>query len=291
MRIAVASGKGGTGKTTVATNLAVTASRAGLRVGYLDCDVEEPNGALFLRPQIAEIRPVVVSKPSVDPRKCNGCGWCGKICQFVAIVAIDERASVFPELCHGCGGCRLVCPTGAITDSYRQVGQLALGTAGEVQCVQGLLSVGEAVGQTVIAAVKEAGPDVDLLVIDSPSGTSCSVIESVRGSDLVLLVAEPTPFGLKDLALAVEMVRAIRLSFAVVINRANIGDGQAEQYCREQRIDVLAEIPDDRRVAEAYSQGRLACDAVAPCCGEFEQLFGRIDAIVADHARGGRILS
>jgi len=262
MKIAVSSGKGGTGKTTVATNLAITAARAGRSVGYLDFDVEEPNGFLFLKPQIDETRPVSVSIPKVDAEKCNGCGQCGRICQYSAIVVMDKKVLVFPELCHGCGGCWLVCPTGAITESYRQTGQLELGKAGDVRCVQGLLNIGEAMSPPVIRAVKEAAPEVDFLVVDSPPGTSCPVIESVRDSDFVLLVTEPTPFGLNDLKLAVEMVRALKLPFAVVINRADIGDGETKAYCTRQRIEVLAEVPDDRQVAEAYSRGEMACNVI-----------------------------
>jgi len=285
MRIAVSSGKGGTGKTTVATNLAVTASRAGRSVGYLDCDVEEPNGALFLKPEITETRPVNVSIPKVDLDKCNGCGQCGKICQYSAIVAMNEEALVFPELCHGCAGCWLVCPTGAITESYRQTGQLELGLARGVQWVQGLLNIGEAMSPPVIAAVKDAAPDVDFLVIDSPPGTSCPVIESVRDSDLVLLVTEPTPFGLNDLKLAVEMVRALKRPFAVVINRADVGDSQTRRYCRQQRIDVLAEIPDDRQVAEAYSRGELACDAIPKYRSLYGDLLNEIETRITARAR------
>ena len=262
MRLAISSGKGGTGKTTVATNLAVTAARTGRSVGYLDCDVEEPNGFLFLKPQIDQTRPVSVSIPKVDLDKCNGCGQCGRICQYSAIVVMDKKVLVFPELCHGCGGCWLVCPTGAITESYRQTGQLELGKAGDVHCVQGQLNIGEAMSPPVIAAVKAAAPNVDFLVIDSPPGTSCPVIESVRDSDFALLVTEPTPFGLNDLKLAVEMVRALTLPFAVVINRADVGDGDTKAYCTRQRIEVLAEVPDDRQVAEAYSRGEMACDVI-----------------------------
>jgi MinD superfamily P-loop ATPase len=262
MKIAVSSGKGGTGKTTVATNLAITAARAGRSVGYLDCDVEEPNGFLFLKPRIDQTRRVNVSIPRVDLDKCNGCGQCGRICQYSAIVSMNKQVLVFPELCHGCAGCWLVCPTGAITESHRQTGQLEIGKAGNVHCVQGLLNIGDVMSPPVISAVKDAAPDVDVLVIDSPPGTSCPVIESVRDSDFVLLVTEPTPFGLNDLKLAVEMVRALKLPFAVVINRADVGDAETRRYCEQQQIDILAEIPNDRQVAEAYSRGEMACDAI-----------------------------
>jgi MinD superfamily P-loop ATPase len=276
MRIAICSGKGGTGKTTVATNLAKVASRSGHSVGYLDCDVEEPNGALFLKPELSETRPVRVSIPKVDVDKCVGCGRCGRICQYKAIVALNKRVLVFAELCHGCGGCWLVCPTGAITESYRQTGQLEIGRAGEVECLQGLLNIGEAMSPPVISAVKKAAPEVDLQIVDSPPGTSCPVIESIRGSDFVVLVTEPTPFGLNDLRLAVDMVRAMELPFAIVINRADVGDSETKRYCQQEQIEVLAEIPDDRQVAEAYSRGEMACDAIAKYRSLYSDLLGRI---------------
>jgi len=281
MKIAVASGKGGTGKTTVATNLAHVASQDGRTVGYLDCDVEEPNGALFLKPEITEKRPVNVSIPEVDSEKCNGCGKCGEICQYSAIVVVKGKVLVFPELCHGCGGCWLVCPTGAIAQSYRRTGELELGRTGKIRFVQGSLDVGQAMSPPVIAAVKAAAPDADLLVLDSPPGTSCPVIESVRDADFVLLVTEPTPFGLNDLKLAVEMVRTLKLLFGVVINRSGVGEGHVKAYCRGQGIDVLAEIPDERRVAEAYSRGEMACEAIPEHMGIYRNLLGEIEAAVS----------
>jgi MinD superfamily P-loop ATPase len=263
MRIAVSSGKGGTGKTTVATNLAVTASRADRSAAYLDCDVEEPNGALFLLPDVVREKPVLVSVPGVDRDKCTGCGTCGQICQYSAIVAMEKDVLLFPELCHGCGGCWEVCPTGALVEAHRQTGILEIGTAGDVQCITGRLNIAEAMSPPVIRALKREMPDVQEVILDAPPGTSCPVIESIRGVDLVLLVTEPTPFGLNDLKLAVEMVEALELDFAVVINRAGVGDDRTQAYCREKGIEILAEIPDDRRVAEAYSRGEIACDVLA----------------------------
>ncbi len=272
MKIAVASGKGGTGKTTIATNMAYVASRDGRTVAYLDCDVEEPNGALFLKPVIEETQPVRVSVPSVDVSKCNACGLCGKICQYSAIVPIKDNVLVFDELCHGCGGCWMVCPTNAITESYRVTGRVEQGRAGEVHFVQGLLNIGEAMSPPVISAVKAAAPAVDLLVIDAPPGTSCPVIETVRGADLVLLVTEPTPFGLNDLQLAVDMVRALELPFAVVVNRAESNESETHNWCRQHGIPVFTAIPDDRRVAEAYSRGELVAEAMP----EYEHLYAAI---------------
>jgi len=262
MRIAVASGKGGTGKTTVAANLAFVAARNGRSVAYLDCDVEEPNGAIFLKPQVREDRPVGAAVPKVDLDKCVGCGQCGKICQYSAIVSMDKTVLTFPELCHGCAGCWLVCPAGAIQEDRREIGRLQAGPAGKVLFVGGVLNIGQAMSPPLIRAVKAAAPRADLTIVDCPPGTSCPVIEAVRGSDYVLLVTEPTPFGLNDLKLAVRTVRKLKLPFGVVINRHDTGDGQTKRYCRLQQIDVLAEIPDDRQVAEVYSRGEMACDAV-----------------------------
>jgi MinD superfamily P-loop ATPase len=188
---------------------------------------------------------------------------------------------LFPELCHGCAGCWLVCPTGAITESYRVTGQLELGESRTIQFVQGLLNIGEAMSPPLIRQVKYAAPLTDLLVIDSPPGTSCPVIESMRDADFVLLVTEPTPFGLNDLKLAVEVVRALKLPLGVVINRADVGDNQTLEYCSSQRIDVLAEIPDDRRVAEAYSRGEMACEALPQYRRVFSELLEKIENIQA----------
>ncbi len=275
-KIAIASGKGGTGKTTVATNLAAVASRNSIRVAYLDCDVEEPNGALFLRPQIEEKRPVNVSVPGVLEGTCTGCGLCREICQYGAVAVVNKNVLVFPELCHGCAGCWMVCQTGALVESKRTIGRLEMGRADKVDFVQGILNIGEAMSPPVIRQVKEAAVDADLLIIDSPPGTSCPVIESIRDADYVVLVTEPTPFGLNDLVLAVETVRMLALPFGVVINRSDTGDGQTQDYCRKQDIEILAEIPDDRRVAEAYSRGELACDAVQDYSAVFASLVERL---------------
>jgi MinD superfamily P-loop ATPase len=276
MRIAVASGKGGTGKTTVATNLAWVASQSGKTVCYIDCDVEEPNGALFLKPQITKTTPVKVSVPRVNSQLCKGCGHCGQLCQYSAIVVINRSVIVFPELCHSCGGCWLVCPTAAITESFRETGQIEEGEAGGVCFVGGLLNIGETMSPPVIRAAKGAAPEVDLLVVDSPPGTSCPVIEAVRGVDFVLLVTEPTPFGLHDLKLTVEMLRAIKIPFGAVINRADVGDHETEDYCAQEGIEILASIPDDRRIAETYSRGEIICDALPEYRAIFSQILNRL---------------
>lgn len=279
MKLAIASGKGGTGKTTVATNLAWVAGCKGGSVAYLDCDVEEPNGHLFLNPKITSRAPVGRLHPVVDEDKCTHCGQCGEICQYSAIVCMGEKVLVHPELCHSCGGCARVCQPGAIAEVTRGTGRLESGAAGPIQFVGGLLNIGEARSAPLIRQVKAAAPVADLVILDSPPGTSCPVIESVRNVDFVLLVTEPTPFGLNDLKLAVEMVRAMKLPLGVVINRAGSGEERVLEYCRAQNIEVLAEIPDDRRVAEAYSRGRLACDAVPEFRARIEDLLARLNEL------------
>ena len=283
MKIAVASGKGGTGKTTVATNLAHVASQDGWQVAYLDCDVEEPNGHIFLKPALGEPEPVCVLVPQVDEARCTHCGKCGEICQFGAIVCLKEKMLVYPELCHSCGGCTLVCPSDAITETPREIGQLQTGAAGGISFRQGLLNVGEPMSPPVIKAVKEDPPQATLTILDSPPGTSCPVIESLRGADFALLVTEPTPFGLNDLDLAVQMVRAMGLRFGVVINRSGRKDRPTRTYCKKNGIDVLARIPDDRRIAESYCRGEITCDIEPAYRRAYEDLLSEIESRVNGH--------
>jgi len=276
MKIAIASGKGGTGKTTLATSLARMAASDGRTVAYLDCDVEEPNGHLFLKPEIVREEPIHKLIPVVDPARCTHCGLCSQACRFGAIACVGEQTLIFSELCHSCGGCLLVCPEEAIREVAKPIGRLRIGMAGPLHFVEGVLNVGEAMSPPAIHAVKSAAPVAELTILDCPPGTSCPVIEGVRGCDLLLLVTEPTPFGLHDLKLAVEMARALRLKFGVVVNRADCGDREVWNYCRRQRIAILAEIPDDRAVAEAYSRGELAAEAVPHVA---ERIGGLLEAI------------
>jgi len=269
MTLAVASGKGGTGKTTVAVNLALSQRKP---VQLLDCDVEEPNAHLFLQPEIREREAVRVQVPSVDEERCTSCGECGRICQYHAIVLLKTKPLLFPELCHGCGGCALVCPTGAISETPREVGMIERGLRGSVRFAHGRLKVGEAMAVPVIRALKRSTEPCMLTLIDAPPGTSCPVVASLRGSDFVVLVTEPTPFGLNDLVLAVGMVRALELPFGVVINRADIGDSDVLDYCKTQAIPLLLQIPENRRLAEAYSRGEPAVKALPELRPMFETL-------------------
>ncbi|HOQ05067.1 MAG TPA: ATP-binding protein [Anaerohalosphaeraceae bacterium] len=260
--IAVASGKGGTGKTTVAVNLAWTLSQAGQPVQYLDCDAEEPNGAIFLRPIIDWKESVFVEVPQVDLSRCSGCGKCGRLCQYGAIVAAGAHVLTFETLCHSCGGCMQICPEGAIAAKSLEVGGIEGGKAGGMDCVQGLLKIGSVRIPAVIRQVRRRARADAVKILDAPPGTSCPVLAAVRDTDFVLLVTEPTPFGLHDLKLAVAMVRELRLLFGVAINRADSGDKRIEEYCADENIDILLRLPEDRRIAEAYSEGRIIAEVL-----------------------------
>jgi MinD superfamily P-loop ATPase len=281
MKIAIASGKGGTGKTTIATNLACSIARTDKEVQYLDCDVEEPNGHIFLKPDIKETQRVTIGVPEVDNELCNGCGKCGQLCQYSAIICLKDKAITFEQLCHSCGGCELVCPTGAIKDKQIEIGFVDLGTAGDVKFGQGRLKIGDVRSPALIKKVKENAANNGTVIIDVPPGTSCPVVEAVKAADFVLLVTEPTPFGLNDLELAVGMVRQLKLPFAVAINRSDIGDDGVLQYCDKENIEIILEIPNDRLIAEAYSQGIKIIDALSAYEERFLQLYQKIDARAA----------
>jgi MinD superfamily P-loop ATPase len=277
MILAIASGKGGTGKTTVATNLAYAAWRAGKTVHLLDCDVEEPNCHIFLKPEIEHSETVSLPVPAVDEDKCTGCGECARICQYSAIISLGQKALTFPELCHGCGGCKLVCPEAAISWMEREIGVLESGTGEGFAFRQGRLRIGEAMCVPLIRRLKASITNSKFNVVDAPPGTSCPMIMAVKDSDFVCLVTEPTPFGLNDLELAVETVRALKIPMGVIINRADIGDDRVLKYCQTEKIPVLAEIPDNRRVAEAYSEGELVSRVVPGLSDVFENLLSSIE--------------
>jgi len=242
-------------------------------VQYLDCDVEEPNGHIFLKPDIEETQSVTIGVPEVDTELCNGCGECGRLCQYSAIICLKDKAMTFEQLCHSCGGCMLVCPTGAITEKQKEIGFADFGSANGVKFGQGRLKIGDIHTPSLIKRVKANSLDEGVVIIDVPPGTSCPVIEAVKGVDFVLLVTEPTPFGLNDLKLAVGMVRELKLPFAVVINQSDLGDNQVHQYCDGENIQIILEIPSDRRIAEAYSVGKMIVDVLPEYKKDFAGLY------------------
>ena len=254
MILAVASGKGGTGKTTIAVNLAYALDR---EVQLLDCDVEEPNAQLFLNGALLSTEEVTIPIPQIDASLCNGCGECSRFCEYNAIVSYGTMPLVFADMCHGCGGGMKVCPPQAIREVDHRIGVIETFSAGKITLIQGKLDIGAAMAPPLIRAVKRKMDNRIPILLDAPPGTSCPVITTLRGADFVALVTEPTPFGLNDLILAVETVREMDLPFGVIINRSGSGDARVNFYCADENIPILAEIPDDRKIAEAYSRGEL----------------------------------
>lgn len=282
--IAVASGKGGTGKTTMSVSLALALEE---EVLLLDCDVEEPNCHIFLKPDKVKSLDVTVKIPQVSKSKCKVCGKCAKVCRFNAIVSLPSGAMIFPELCHSCGGCARVCPEGAISEKNIPVGVVESSICGNVHFFRGIMNVGRAMSPPVIRAVKKHISPESITIIDCPPGTSCPMIAAVKNADFMLLVTEPTPFGLNDLKLAVETARELKIPFAVILNRSDSGDERVDDYCREESIPVLLRIPEMRSIAEAYSQGKTIIDAIPIIRG---QLISLLNHIVTD-VRSNRSMS
>ncbi|MBC8206862.1 MAG: ATP-binding protein [Kiritimatiellaeota bacterium] len=273
MKIVIASGKGGTGKTTVSVALAQAFDGP---VCLIDADVEEPNSAFFMKPIIESKRDVTVPVPQIDSEKCTACGVCSSLCVFNAIAVAGQSALVFPELCHSCGGCVRICPQNAITEQPSGIGEITRGQAAHITTLEGRLNIGSAMAPPLIRAVKKAAPEGMPVLIDAPPGTSCPMITAVTGADFVVLVTEPTPFGLNDLVLAVETVRKLGLPCGVIINRSDSGDDRVVRYCEEEKIRVLLQIPESRKIAEAYSRGDSLLTAKPELIHAFRKLLEEI---------------
>jgi MinD superfamily P-loop ATPase len=285
MVISIASGKGGTGKTTIAVNLALSLERC----QFLDCDVEEPNASLFLKPVITGKTSVSVLEPWIDESKCTYCGECSEICVYHAIAVFKNSILLFPKLCHGCGGCILVCPEKAFAEGKRNIGVIEEGMRDSVAFLQGTMNIGEHMSTPVVKEMKKLMRTDMNVIIDSPPGTSCPMIESVKGSDFVILVTEPTPFGLNDLRLAVEVVRILGIPFGVIINCDGIGDDGVKEYCQEEHIPLLLSIPWRREIAEAYSRGVPAVEAFPDLKEKFYSLFQLITDIIIDNKKANAV--
>lgn len=274
MKIAVLSGKGGTGKTFVSVNLAASAQSA----LYLDCDVEEPNGHLFFKPEKVEKKPVYKMLPEFHGDLCDGCRKCVDFCRFHALAFIRDRLKIFTEVCHSCGGCSLVCPKHAITEVPVEIGHLEIGDHKNVKVVTGVLNIGEASGVPVIKEVLGQAEKWDrgCTVIDCPPGSACSVMESIEEADYCILVGEPTIFGLHNFEMVHELVSLMKKPCGVVINKALEEESVLDQYCKEQKINVLARIPYDRKTAEMGAKAKIVSQEDEKLSGVFRELLDRI---------------
>jgi MinD superfamily P-loop ATPase len=284
MIVSVASGKGGTGKTLVATSLALSLKDSG-KVQLLDCDVEEPNDHVFLKPEIIESKAVSILVPKVDEENCTYCGKCAEVCAYHAIAVLGSHVLTFPQLCHGCAACCYLCPEKVISEENRETGVVEWGHSDGVGFVHGKLTVGEAMAPPVIRKVKEYANNDGTVIIDVPPGTSCPVVEAIKGSDFCILVTEPTPFGLNDLALAVETVKELNIPCGVVLNRAGVGDSKVEEYCVKENIPILLTIPLDKEVARLYSRGIALVNGMPQWKSSFLQLYNKIMEIVDERSR------
>jgi MinD superfamily P-loop ATPase len=279
MIISVASGKGGTGKTLVATSLALSLKDM-YSVQLLDCDVEEPNDHIFVKPAITQSEAVSILVPSVDEEKCTHCGKCSEVCAFNAIVVAEQKVIVFPDLCHGCGACSYLCPEKAISERPNNIGVIEMGKADGIGFVHGKLDISQMMAPPIIRKVKELTDEDKVNIIDASPGSSCPVVEAVKGSDFCLLVTEPTPFGLNDLVLAIEVVRQLNIPCGIVLNRAGAGDGKTEEYCFKEDLSIMLKIPLDTDIASLYSRGISLVEGMPQYKDSFIELFHRIKEAV-----------
>jgi MinD superfamily P-loop ATPase len=277
MIISIASGKGGTGKTTVAVNLASSIEE---EIQLFDCDVEEPNAHLFLNPNIEKTEKVMALVPQIDLEKCTFCKKCMQICRFNALAVLKKDVMVFENLCHSCGGCFEICPEKAVMEKERSLGEVEHGWAGPISFIHGRLALGQVMVPPIIRQVRSHTVSDSITLIDAPPGTSCPVIAAMKGADFIVLVTEPTPFGLHDLKLAVETVKILSIPCGIIINRAGMGNDEVNKYAQKENIPVLMEIPFDRKIAEGYAKGELLIEAMPEYKEKFQTLLERILRLV-----------
>jgi MinD superfamily P-loop ATPase len=289
VKITVASGKGGTGKTTVATSLALSLaleSGTNHKPLFLDCDVEAPNAHLFLEPVLKTRETVNILVPQVDEARCTHCGRCAEVCPWHAIVTVGTKVLVFPQLCHGCGSCTLACPEGAICEIPNPIGVIEVGLARDgVAFAHGLLNVGEPMAVPIIRQLKIQSTNLPIYqstIIDAPPGTTCPVVEAMRGADFILLVTEPTPFGLHDLRLAGQVAQELGIPAGVIVNREGVGDDGVDDYCRQIGLPVLMRIPLDQRIAQGIARGNPLIHIRPEYTEQFQSLYTQMLEIVGE---------
>ncbi|MDD3839520.1 MAG: ATP-binding protein [Clostridia bacterium] len=270
MKIAVLSGKGGTGKTTVAASLASVIENC----QYVDCDVEEPNGAVFIKPDLKRRYDVEVLVPQVNEQNCDGCGKCAETCQFNAIAVVKGKVLIFPEICHHCGACVLACPNSAIEEKKRTIGIIE--TDEQEKFIQGKLNIGEPISIPIITDIKNRLNSDVPTIIDCSPGASCVVVNSIEGCDYCILVTEPTPFGLHDLKIAVQLVEKMGIPYGVVINKADQKDESIHSFCKQKDIKILMEIPFSKETAQMYSKGILPVESDKRWAKKFKELFDSV---------------
>ena len=275
--IAIASGKGGTGKTTFAVNLAYITNSA---VTLMDCDVEAPNAHLFLNPEWVNSEEVAVINPLVDENRCNGCKECKNHCRFNAIAVLKGEPLISLELCHSCGACLLACPEQAITEFKRPIGTIKEGSLGQIKLLQGQLNIGEVRSSALIDQLRTKQVDTDLLLIDAPPGASCATIAAIKDVDFLVLVTEPTPLGLNDLKISIQMAKFLNIKTGVVINKSDVSSAPVREYCAKQQIPIISEFKFDPNLAKVYSYGQIIAAKLPEYYDQFSRTLKRVKEMI-----------